>query len=138
MSEDVKFHVKCCTVCNIFSALNKKPRAALQKYLVAPPMDRISIDVIGPLPRRTNSNIYILVIGNHFTRWVEAYPLPNQQDETIAVELVHAFIVRYGTPLDIHSDQGKNFEISLFSETCKLFEVSKTRTILYGPVLMES
>ena len=54
------------------------------------------------------------------------------------MQLVHAFIARYGTPLEIHSDQGKNFESSLLSEISKLFEVSKTRTISYGPVLMES
>jgi hypothetical protein len=90
----VKFHVKCCTVCNRFKSLNKKPRAALQKYLVGHPIDRIGIDVIGPLPKSKNNNRYILVIGDHFTRWVEAYPLPNQQAETIAVKLVHEFIAR--------------------------------------------
>ena len=125
MAEDVKLHVKCCTVCNRFKSLNKKPRAALQKYLVGHPMDRIGIDVIGPLPKSKNNNKYILVIGNHFTRWMEAYPLPNQQAETIAVKLVHEFIARFGTPLEIHSDQGKNFESSLFSE--------KTRTTSYRP-----
>ena len=110
----------------------------MQNYLVGHPLDRIGFDVICPLPKSKNNNIYILVIGNHFTRWMEPLPLPNQQDETIAVELVHAFIARYETPLDIHSDQGKNFESSLFSEIYKLFEVNKTRTISYRPVLMES
>ena len=109
MSEDVKFHVKCRTVCNIFKSLNKKPRAALQKYLVDHPMDMIGIYVIGPLPKSKNNNRYILVIGDHSTRWMEAYPLPNQQAETIAVKLVHACIVRFGTPLEIHSDQGKTY-----------------------------
>jgi hypothetical protein len=72
MSEDVKCHVKCCTVCNRFKSLNKKPRTALQKYLVGHPMDMIGIDVIGPLPKSKNNNRYILVIGDHFTRWMEA------------------------------------------------------------------
>jgi hypothetical protein len=35
-------------------------------------MDMIGIDVIGPLPKSTNNNRYILVIGDHFTRWMEA------------------------------------------------------------------
>jgi hypothetical protein len=54
MSEDVKFHVKCCTVCNRFKSLNKKPRTALQKYLVGHPMDRIGIDVV--------SNMFLLLL----------------------------------------------------------------------------
>ena len=133
MSEDVKFHVKCCTVCNRFKSLNKKPRTALQKYLVGHHMDRIGIDVIGSLPKSKNNNRYSLVIGDHFTRWMEAYPLSSQQAETIAVKLVHEFIARYGTLIEIHSDQGKNFESSLFSEICKLFEDRKTRTTSYRP-----
>jgi hypothetical protein len=63
MSEDVKIHVKCCTVCNRFKSLNKKPRTALQKYLVGHPMARIGIDVIGLLPKSKNNNRYIFVIG---------------------------------------------------------------------------
>jgi transposase InsO family protein len=47
------------------------------------------------------------------------------------VKLVHECIARYGTPLEIHSDQGKNFESSLFSEICKLVEVRKTRITSY-------
>jgi transposase InsO family protein len=62
---------------------------------------------------------------------MDAYPLSNQQAETIAVKLVHEFIARYGTPLEVHSDQGKNFESSLFSEICKLVEVRKTRITSY-------
>jgi len=133
LADDVKVHIKGCTVCNKFKSLNKKPRAALQKYLVGNPMDRVGIDIIGPLPKSINNNKYILVIGDHFTRWMEAYPLPNQQAESIAEKLVHKFISRFGTPLEIHSDQGRNFESSLFSEICKLFEVRKTRTTSYRP-----
>jgi hypothetical protein len=50
MAEDVKPHVKCCSVCNRFKSLNEKPKAALQKYLVGHPMDRVGIDLIGSFP----------------------------------------------------------------------------------------
>jgi hypothetical protein len=52
--------------------------------LIGYPVDRIGVGVVGPLPKSKNNNRYILVIGDHFTRWMEAYPLPNQQAETIA------------------------------------------------------
>jgi hypothetical protein len=133
ISEDVKFHVRCYAVCGRFRSLSGRPGAALRGCLIGYPVDRIGVGVVGPLPKSKNNNRYILVIGDHFTRWMEAYPLPNQQAETIAVKLVHEFIARYGTPLEIHSDQGKNFESSLFSEICKLFEVRKTRTTSYRP-----
>ena len=96
-------------------------------------MDRVGIDVIGPLPISKKNNKYILVIGDHFTQWMEAYALPDQQSETIAQKLVLEFISRFGTPLEIHSDQRKNFESSLFAKICKLFEIKKTRTTSYRP-----
>jgi hypothetical protein len=60
-------------------------------------VDRVGIDVIGPLPFSKKNNKYILVIGDHFTLWMEAYPLPDQQSETIAQKLVLEIIPTLST-----------------------------------------
>lgn len=64
---------------------------------------------------------------------LEAYPLPDQQAERVAEKLVHEFMSRFGSPLDIHTDQGRNFESFLFKEICNLFEIKKTRSTSYRP-----
>ncbi|VDI63694.1 Hypothetical predicted protein [Mytilus galloprovincialis] len=64
---------------------------------------------------------------------MEAFPLPDQQAEQVAEKLVHEFISRFGTPLEIHTDQGRNFESIIFKEICKLFEIKKTRSTSYRP-----
>ncbi|CAC5382091.1 unnamed protein product [Mytilus coruscus] len=64
---------------------------------------------------------------------MEAFPLPDQQAEQVAEKLVHEFISRFGTPLEIHTDQGRNFESVIFQEICKLFEIKKTRSTSYRP-----
>ena len=133
MNEDIKFHVKSCSVCNRNKGLHKKPKAALQAYITGYPMDRVALDIIGPLPKTRRGNRFILVIGDQFTRWMEAFPLPDQQADKVAEKLVHEFISRYGTPLEIHTDQGRNFEGSLFKEVCKLFDIKKTRSTSYRP-----
>lgn len=133
MNEEITLHVKNCTVCNQTKALNRKPRAALQNYYVGHPMDRVALDVIGPLPKSRKNNKFILVIGHHFTRWMEAYPLPHQKAEQVAEKLIFEFMSRFGTPLEIHTDQGRNFEGEIFTHVCKLFEVKKTRSTSYRP-----
>ena len=86
------------------------------KYIVGCPMERIAIDVLGPLPLTELGNKYVVVIADYFTKWVEALPIPDQEARTIADVLVKEVICRFGVPQLIHSDQGRNFESVLFAE----------------------
>ncbi|KAI7809323.1 hypothetical protein IRJ41_005269 [Triplophysa rosa] len=108
-------------------------RAKLQNYQAGAPMDRLHLDVLGPFTESKSGNRYILVIIDQFTRWVEAFPVPEQGAETTAKSLVFDFISRFGTPLEIHTDQGRNFESLLFTEVCRLLQVTKTHTTPYHP-----
>ena len=47
--------------------------------------------------------------------------------------LVQEFIARFGVPMAIHSDQGRNFESVVFAEMCNLLGVHKTRTTPLHP-----
>ncbi|CAC5411834.1 unnamed protein product [Mytilus coruscus] len=44
------------------------------------------------------------------------YPIPHKNADIIAEKLVHEFIAGFGAPLEIHADQGRNFESQLFAE----------------------
>jgi hypothetical protein len=91
------------------------------------------MDVLGPLKKTSRGNIVVLVVADLFTKWIEAYPLPNQEAETVARTLVGEFMSRYGVPRILHSDQGRNFESKLTAEICKLLGIEKTRTCPYRP-----
>jgi hypothetical protein len=129
----VKCHIQTCRICSANSKPRKKYRAPLGSYHVGNVMDRLGIDIMGPLPMSQKGCKYILVIGDYASRWIEAYALPDQQAETVARKLVHDFISRFGVPLQIHSDQGRNFESSLFAEVCNLLQITKTRSTPYHP-----
>ena len=42
--------------------------------------------------------------------------MPNQEAPTVAKLLVEEFVVRFGVPRQLHSDQGRNFESAVFGE----------------------
>ena len=88
------------------------------------------MDIVGPFPRTDKGNAYILVIGDYFTKWVEAYPMKDMEAASVAACL-YDFICRYGAPDFLHTDQGKNFESTLISDLCKLLGIVKTRTTPY-------
>ena len=87
---------------------------------------------MGPLPL-SNSNQHILLIGDHFWKWYEAIPIPDQTASTTATALLENLICRFGCPHSIHIDQGRNFESTLFKSLNQVMQVDKTRTTAFRP-----
>ena len=130
---DVEDWIQCCERCSTGKARKAGPRAPLVSCLPGYPLERVAIDILGPLPETERRNKYIMVVADYFSKWTESYPPPNQEAWTVAQKLVDEFICRFGAPEIIHTDQGCNFESSLFQEMCDLLGVKKTRTTPYHP-----
>ena len=54
---------------------------------VGAPMERIAIDVVGPLPESKSGNKVVVVVVDYFTKWEEAFALPNQEAELVSEKL---------------------------------------------------
>lgn len=130
---DVKAWVKDCVDCGSHKTQGKQPCAPLQSSVASRPFERVALDIMGPLPETPEKNKYILVVGDYFSKWTEAFPLPNQEAHTIAKVLTEEWVCRFGAPRSIHSDQGRNFESTLFKELCRLLHIHKSRTSPYHP-----
>ena len=88
------------------------------------------LDVCDPTP---DGFRYILVIADYFSKWTEAFPIKNKCADTVVEVLVDKIILRFGMPLVIHSDQGREFENGLMKSLCTLLGCVKTRTAPYHP-----
>ncbi|CAK8673655.1 unnamed protein product [Clavelina lepadiformis] len=96
-------------------------------------MQRVEIDVVGPLPMTSSGFQYILVACDLFTKYVRAWPMRSQTAKTTADVLFHRWFTVHGVPDVIHSDRGGNFESEVFKELLRLMGCSKTRTTSYHP-----
>ena len=56
--------------------------------------------------------------ADYFSKWTEAFPIKNKCADTVADVLVKKSILRFGMPLVIHSDQGREFENGLMKSLC--------------------
>ncbi|XP_055950844.1 uncharacterized protein K02A2.6-like [Argiope bruennichi] len=111
----------------------KHIKGRLQLYNVGAPFERIAFDILGPLPRSLDGNNNILVFMNYFTKWPEAYPIPDQEAPTVAEILVQNCISRYGVTLQLLSDQGRNFDSAVCRRLCEILGIDKTRTTALHP-----
>lgn len=84
-------------------------------------MERVAVDVMGAFPRKDRGNLYVLAAMDYFTKWPEAYALPDQEVETVVDALVEGMFSRFRAAETIHSNQGRNFESHVFAtmhKTC--------------------
>ena len=132
MAQDVQMWVGHCEVCARRGTRPPK-QGLLQQEEVCCPGERVSVDIAGPLTESTQGNRFIIVMTDHFTKWTEAVATRDHTAPTVARVLVDVWVSRYGCPLTLHSDQGREFESALFQEVCRLLRVNKTRTCPYRP-----
>jgi len=130
---DVEDWCRSCRVCVAKKGPSGKGRSPMQVYDSGSPFKRVQMDILGPLPMTTTGNRYLLLVIDCFTKWVEAFPLKNIKATTIADVFVKQFISRHGVPLEVHTDQGKNFESNIFQEIMHLLGIKKTRTTALHP-----
>lgn len=133
MTADIRRFIKTCDKCTARKLSREKNKAPLGQYLVGEPMERVAVDILGPLPLSSSGNRYALVMSDCFTKWTECVAIPNQEAKTVAQAFVNNFVCRFGAPLQLHSDQGKCFESKLFNEVCSLLDIEKTRTTSMRP-----
>ena len=130
MAEDVQTHIHTCERCLRFKQPQEK--AEMKPILVSYPMELIHLDflILGGKARYTKST-NILVITDHFTKYAQEYITPKQTAVIVARTLWENFLLHYGWPEKIITNQGKSFENNLFQELCSLAQVKKN----YAPAL---
>ena len=84
------------------------------------PGDFVATDFMGPLPVTDRGNLYILLVTDHFTKYIEIIPVTDMSAEVCASKILNEVISRWSCPLTIHSDRGRTYESKVFSEIIQL------------------
>lgn len=131
-AKNINNWVRTCVECQ---------RCKVQRHTKSPPgtfltpdgrFEHVHIDIIGPLPA-VQGYKYCLTMIDRFTRWLEAIPLQNITADTVAKAFYTGWVSRFGTPAIITTDQGRQFESSLFNKLTSWLGAKHTRTTPYHP-----
>ncbi|GBM16835.1 hypothetical protein AVEN_9414-1 [Araneus ventricosus] len=100
--------------------------------LLSTRFSHVNVDVIGP-QSTVGGMTYLLTCVDRVTRWPDAFPVPDQSADTIALAFWLEWISRFGVPKKVISDRGTNFQSNLFSSLSKFLCAEQTRTNAYHP-----
>ena len=95
------------------------------------PLELVHIDFLMIGKEGIDKATNVMVITDHFTRYAQAYITPKQTAPVVAKTLWDQFLVHYGWPTKILTDQGKSFKNNMVKELCALAQVQKLCTTLY-------
>ena len=111
MLTDTAKHIKQCQRCLRFKALLEK--APMENIDAMYPMELVHMNYLTIEANECHKDVHILAIMDHFTCYVQAIITSSQTAKCTAQNLWDKFIVHYGLPKKILTDQGHNFESDL-------------------------
>ncbi len=56
-------------------------------------------------------NIYVLVMVEHFSKWIELMSSPNKSNEGISYAFLNRVLNHFGAPAEVLADQGTKFQV---------------------------
>ena len=131
MNTTVENWVKGCERC-VKRKSSTQIKAPLVGITSSYPLELVCMDFLKLEPAK-GGIVNVLVITDHYTRFAQAFPTKNQTALTTAEVFFNNFVLKYGFPTRLHTDQGSNFESALMKELCKLTGITKSRTTIYNP-----
>ena len=88
LKEAITIFCQSCDSCQKIKAAPPKRKAELILILPLRPGELITFDIAGPFVVSSNGNKYLIVICDHFSKFVSIYALKETSAETIADVLV--------------------------------------------------
>ena len=135
---DIEMYVKECQQCQQHNPWQSHQHAPLGTITASYPFEKVSWDLMGPLPTTSAGNKYVLVITDIFSKWTEAFPVSSTDSATLATISVNEVVCRHGVSTMFHSDQGTNLTNNLVSSLCDHLGIHQTQTTAYHQLLLDN
>ena len=87
------------------------------------PFAQWGLDILGPFPVRTRQMKFLIVGIDYFTKWVEAETLAGITQHNVKNFVWKSILCRFGVPRVLVSDNGRQFDNSLFRDFCEHFGI---------------
>jgi len=118
MQGDAADIVRRCDRCQRYGNVQRLSAEKMTTIASPWPFAQWGIDIVGPLPQGKGQVKFLLVAIDYFTKWVEAEALATITEARIRSFVWKNIICRFGIPLTIISDNGRQFDSQGFRDFC--------------------
>ena len=133
MTRDLRNCIKKCSHCRKYEAA--PPVAPMKPLICSGPGELLHVDFTSieeTVPLKEDPIIHnVLVLQDHFSKYIVAYVVKNQTARTAAETLRIRYFGLFRAPAYLVSDQGKAFTGHVITHLCELYGVQKLRTSPY-------
>ena len=114
MLKDAQAYVKACDKCQRCINFIRQPFEELTPITAPWLFAHWGLDILGPFPTTTRQLKFLVVRIDYFTKWVEVEALATITEKNIRSFVWRNIICRYRIPRVLVSDNGKQFDNSVF------------------------
>ena len=82
--------------------IRDSPQGKLEKVFTGAPLDVVAIDILSGFPVASDGSKCLLVLTEYFSKWVEAYPLPDAEASTCMRAMYNNFFSSFGFCRQLH------------------------------------
>ncbi|MCG8049023.1 MAG: reverse transcriptase domain-containing protein, partial [Candidatus Thiodiazotropha endolucinida] len=125
-------YVSHCITCQVRGKQAQKPPLQMTD---TPPyaFAKIGLDLSGPYPTSLSGNRYIVGFIDLYSGYPEAFAVPDKSADNIAQLLIDEIFPRYGSVLEIVTDNGSENVNRVMRETLEALNINHVRTSIYHP-----
>ena len=132
MDSDIDEYCRGCLTCHK-NKPNSNPKERLIPINVSKrPREMITFDA-ATLPWASSNHRYFLLMVDLFSKFIELYPMADQESSTIVRGIFDGWVYRHGPPNYILSDQGPNVDGSEIRTALAMHRIKKKRSSPYHP-----
>ena len=130
--KEIAEYVNKCIPCQTRNLTKQQPH--MQECDMPPfPFAKLALDVSGPYPKTHSGNQYMVTFIDMYSGWPEAFAVPNKKAETVANLLIDEIFPRFGTPLQLLTDNGPENINKIMKQTLEGLNVHHVTTSFYHP-----
>ena len=123
-----------CPRCQMKGGKKPPPAPLASLPICEGPNERVHTDLFGPMKTKSpGGNKYVMVMTDAYTKVVELAAIPEKTADAVAKTFFERWICRYSVPIQLVTDQGKEFCNHVLDGLCDLLGIKHNRTSAYHP-----